>query len=52
MLPVSGAAQLNTWGAKKKDLPVISHKIAYSRLEIFETPGKNRFQSPFALALA
>jgi hypothetical protein len=52
MLPVSGAAQLNTIGATPLR-PMSSHSIPYSQ---FVSPGpkrssgRKRFQSPSALA--
>ena len=54
MLPVSGAAQLNTSGAKPTR-PITSQSGAYSRL-VRPAPcslsGRNRFQSPAAFAFA
>src|SRR5262245_13141109 len=54
ILPVSGAEQLNTSGAKL-ERPMISHSGAYSR---FVRPppclesGRNKFHSPAVFALA
>lgn len=45
MFPVSGALQFNASGAIGL-LPVISHNIAYSKLESPDTAGKNKFQRP------
>ena len=54
MLPVSGAAQLNTSGAKPTR-PMISQSGAYSRLvrpAPYSLAGRNRFQSPASFAFA
>jgi hypothetical protein len=52
MLPVSGAAQLNTSGARC-ERPITSHSGAYSRL-VSPAPcslsGRNRFHSPASRA--
>ena len=53
MLPVSGALQLKTSGARKLR-PMISHSGAYSRLlrpaPCFDS-GRNRFHNPAARAM-
>ena len=53
MLPVSGAEQLNTSGAKCAQRPMISQSGAYSTL-VSPAPsplsGRNRFHSPAARA--
>mmetsp|Transcript_35749 Transcript_35749/g.78549 ORF Transcript_35749/g.78549 Transcript_35749/m.78549 type:complete len:204 (+) Transcript_35749:813-1424(+) len=51
MLPVSGALQLNTSGARS-DLPISSANGAYSLFVSPETSGRKRFHSPCALASA
>jgi hypothetical protein len=55
MLPVSGAEQLKTSGAKCTERPINSAIGAYSRLPSpapYSLSGRNRFQSPSARALA
>ena len=54
MLPVSGAAQLNTSDAQLTR-PIISARGAYSRFvrpAPYSSSGRKRFQSPSALAFA
>ena len=55
MLPVSGAAQLKAIGATTGLRPISSQSSPYSQL-VSPAPcsssGKNRFQRPFAGALA
>ena len=55
MFPVSGAAQLNTSGARNGLRPMISQSGAYWRL-VRPAPcsrsGRNRFHRPSALAFA
>ena len=49
MLPVSGAEQLKTSGAKPGTRPMISQSGAYSRLVSpapYSLSGRNRFHSP------
>jgi hypothetical protein len=53
MLPVSGAEQLKTSGAKPGERPMISQSGAYSRLvrpAPLSLSGRNRFHSPSARA--
>ncbi|MCY1250658.1 hypothetical protein D9M72_643170 [compost metagenome] len=53
MLPVSGAAQLNT-SADQGTRPMISHSVAYSRLDrpcgARGERGRNRFHRPASRA--
>ena len=52
MLPVLGASQLIASGAMCTEWPVISARVAYSRLVSPDTSGRNRFHSPRSRASA
>ena len=51
MFPVSGAWQLKH-SDPNNEFPIISASSAYSKLERFDTLGRNRFHKPCCLASA
>jgi hypothetical protein len=51
MLPVSGAWQLKT-SDPMSDLPITSAHLPYSTLDMPDTAGRKRFQSPSSFAFS